>query len=149
MKRALGFLLATMAFSFPPLVFRQDVLNAEELVRPKMAMARAQLVSLIQLLVDPEAFHGRSVRVAGYYIRGEEESALYLTQEDAKYGIVRNAVWIDLGRGFLAEHDVAGLTRKHVMLEGAFSKDRHGHLGLYQGTIENVTEAIVLEARNQ
>jgi len=65
-------------------------------------------------------------------------TAIYLSKEDADYGITENGFWVTLNKKF-KQYD-----RKYVLIEGTFDKDDRGHFSAYQGTIENITRVVEL-----
>lgn len=94
--------------------------------------------SIVQVLAHRDRYHGKEVQVMGYLRVQFEGTAIYLSKEDADYGITRNGFWVTLGKGS-AKHD-----QKYVLIEGTFDKDEMGHLSLWQGTIKNVTRVVEL-----
>jgi hypothetical protein len=50
--------------------------------------------------------------------------------------IHRNGLWIDLPRGISSGKD---LTNQYVLIEGVFDGKQNGHMGLWSGTITDVT----------
>lgn len=98
-------------------------------------------VSLMQLIVDPEKYHGELVRVIGVSRIEFEGDSVWFTKEHYQHGIYRNSLWIE------PDYDALGSTReqleqfngKYVLMEGYFNQDNHGHLGMYSGAIEKIT----------
>lgn len=107
--------------------------------------ARGTVVSLIQLIADPTSFDGKRVTVTGYVVLESENTAVYLQETDARYGITRNAVWLEmpvpdeLGR--------AQFHGRYVRIDGTFSARRRGHLELFGGSIERIGRLDVVEPR--
>jgi hypothetical protein len=87
-------------------------------------------VSMIQLIATPERFHNKAVRVTGFCHDEEEDTAIYLSTEDANYLNGRNALWV-------AALGNSGFNRKFVITEGIFDKEFHGHMDAYSGAIRD------------
>ncbi len=94
--------------------------------------------SIVQILAHPDRYHGRTVLVQGYLRVEFEGTAIYLSKEDADYGMTCNAFSVVLSKKS-AKYD-----RKHVLLEGRFDKNCRGHYGMFQGTIDHITRVVEL-----
>ncbi|HEY7640446.1 MAG TPA: hypothetical protein VH814_12025 [Steroidobacteraceae bacterium] len=93
-------------------------------------------VSMIQLIATPEKYQGKRVRMMAFLRIEFEGNAIYLHKEDYEQAIYSNGLWIDLPKAI--SNDKA-LTDRYVLVEGVFDGTRHGHLGLWSGTITDVT----------
>ena len=99
-------------------------------------------VSMYQLIVMPERFDGKRVRVDGYLHLEFEGNGLYAHKEDYDRFLSKNGVWIDVqscgsGRS-------AGINDHYVVVEATFNSEELGHLGLWSGTLSNVTRCDIL-----
>jgi len=96
------------------------------------------LISLIQLIANPDKFHEKRVLVKGYVLLDFENRVLYLHEVDALNTITRNGVWLDLDSGspVLARRDQ--FHRRYALVEGTFNARGHGHFDLFAGEIRNV-----------
>ena len=98
-------------------------------------MAEILFVSLIHILQNPGEYDGKPVRVVGYAALRFEAQALYVSEQDARNAVTKNALWLAV--------DLTDAVRKlndhFVIVEGVFAKDELGHLRLYSGTIKQVT----------
>ncbi|MDR2625625.1 MAG: hypothetical protein LBC37_04770 [Zoogloeaceae bacterium] len=108
-------------------------------------------VSLIQLIANPEKYHGKNVLVSGFLHLEFEGHALYLHRDDALHHLSRNGIWVDWydweeGDGeeklrarneffdrFLLPHN-----DQYVVMEGIFNAKNTGHFGLWSGGIEQI-----------
>ena len=106
---------------------------------------RNMAVSLIQLIAGPGSFDGKRVVVTGYVMLETENTAVYLHESDAAYGIFRNALWLDVSLG--AESHRAQFHRRYVLIEGSFSARRRGHLDAFSGSLEDIGRFELVEAR--
>ena len=94
-------------------------------------------VSMIALIANPEAYHGKTIRVIGFLHLGFEHNAIYLHREDFDRSNGKNALWIDAPE----EADLKNwgeLSERHVLCEGTFNADNLGHMSLNSGAINAV-----------
>ena len=106
---------------------------------------RDATVSLIQLIANPASFDGKRVQLTGYVVLEVENTAVYLHESDAKYGITRNAVWLDVPLG--GDSRRVQFHQRYVLIEGTFSAERRGHRGLFGGALENIGRLELVEPR--
>jgi hypothetical protein len=97
-------------------------------------------VSMIQLLASPEHLDGRRIRVQGVFQHGDDERALYLGEDDARYFNLRNSVWLESTNGFQGNG-------AFVVVEGTFVAGDRGYGGLWPGEICEVSR--IERARNR
>jgi hypothetical protein len=98
-------------------------------------------VSLVRLIATPEAFDGKRVRVFGYVRVEHEGTAVYLHREDYKHGLAKNGLWLGMNDSAPAGSREAAVNNRYALIEGRFSAKEHGHLGLWSGSIKEVTRA--------
>ena len=90
------------------------------------------LTSLAQLIVAPEKFHGKRIRVIGYLHRKFEDHALYFSKDDADYTISSNGMWVSFAESpqlisrseahvSFKPEPIDYFDCKYVMLEGTFN----------------------------
>jgi hypothetical protein len=107
-------------------------------------------VSLIQLIADPAAYDGKLVRVEGYLHDKFEDSALYLSKEQADFLIGYNAVWVNyVDKNLSLQGGIKNPQRQYfdcrnVLLEGIFDKKGHGHRGMFSGELKAVNRVLEL-----
>jgi hypothetical protein len=94
-------------------------------------------VSMIQLIANPQQFDGEPIRVMAFLNLEFEGNALYLHREDFDKSLLSNAVWISL------DDQQIRMAKKfsggYVVVEGIFSAKDRGHLGIFSGSIQQVT----------
>lgn len=98
-------------------------------------------VSLIQLIENPEEYHGKLVRVIGVSRIEFESDGIWFTKEHYDQNVYMNSLWME------PDYDSLGVTRqqleqfngKYVLVEGVFNKNNHGHLGMYSGALEDIS----------
>jgi hypothetical protein len=92
-------------------------------------------VSMLSLLGNPSAYDGMLVRTWGYVHFEFEGDALYLHREDFEHQLP-NSLWISLRSGVPRD----GCQDSYASVKGRFQAGATGHLGMWQGAVENVTE---------
>jgi hypothetical protein len=105
--------------------------------RAAEAAEMAEDVSMVQLIATPEKFDGKFVRVFGFLNLAFEGDSLYLHREDVLQNLVRNGVWVD--RTEAMTRDEKKLNGHYVLIEAVFDAQSHGHMGLFGGTLRNIT----------
>jgi hypothetical protein len=93
-------------------------------------------VSLIELIANPEKWNGKIVQLIGYLNLEFEGNAVYLHREDYQKAINTNAIWVDLSSA--SDENIGRLSGNYVVIRGRFDATRHGHMGLYNGTIREI-----------
>ncbi len=98
-------------------------------------------VSIINLIGTPEKYHKKHVRVIGVTNIQFEGDSIYLSREHLLNGVTKNALWISLNYKSIGktEKELMENNGKFTLIEGIFQMDDNGHMGLFSGTIENIT----------
>ena len=91
--------------------------------------------SFIRVVARPELYDGKRVQLVGYMNLEFEGNALYPSEEAWLHGQTADALWIDV-EGMTAQPP---FPRGWVLIEATFNGERHGHFGLFAGTLEHVT----------
>lgn len=94
-------------------------------------------VPLVRLLVTPERYDGRRVRVEGYLTLHFEGTAVHLDRTAYEAGLSKNAIWLDRPQ-WLTHSDERRLTRNYAEIAGVFRASEHGHLGDFSGALTEV-----------
>ena len=101
------------------------------------------IVSIVELLANPDKYDGKRVLVEGFFRNAFEDTAIYLNRESAEYGISANAVWVDTSAMRTSDGKETKLRDglydgKYVAIEAYYDKSELGHLSAYQGELRNV-----------
>jgi len=100
--------------------------------------------SLIRLIATPEEFDGKMVFTYGFATIGFERNYLFLSREDAEYGLLTNAVLLDLPT--IAEtRRHAGLDGKYVLVEGRFDSSHRDGFFPANGGIRHISRLELVE----
>ena len=92
-------------------------------------------VSLLELVARPELFDGKRVRVTGYVHLEFEGNALYLSRHDLDHHQYANGVWVEFETGLASKL----CQDRYVIIEGRFSSEDRGHLGMWSGAIREIS----------
>jgi hypothetical protein len=103
---------------------------------PKVNGSRAEEVQLADLLTAPGNFRRTLVRVSGWSRVEFEGNALYPTREAWERRDGNGAVWLELG--WPVSPEIRALDGAHVVVEGRFVPDNHGHLAAFGGTLQEI-----------
>jgi len=85
-----------------------------------------------ELIARPRDFHGKRVRVLGYAHAEFESSGLYAHREDFEHAMLSNGLWLSAEVGDSVQD-------KYVLAEGTFNARMRGHLGMWSGSLVDVT----------
>lgn len=101
----------------------------------------AESVSLINLIGAPDKYNGKIVRVIGVTNIQFEGNSIYLNREHLINGVTKNALWLSLNCEAIgkSEDELSQNNGKYGLVEGVFKHRAHGHMGVFSGTIDNVT----------
>jgi hypothetical protein len=102
-------------------------------------MSEIEFVSLIRLIQVPEKYDGVRVRVVGFAAVEFEHQALYVSREDLRHAVTKNALWLDIP----VTEEAKKLDGKCLLVEATFDKESRGHLGMCSGTLARVSRAEV------
>jgi hypothetical protein len=103
-------------------------------------------VSLIQLIANPKDFDGKIVRLIGFVKLEFEGNAIYFHQDDYKFGISKNALWLDITEDIRKKQ--AHFDERYIILEGTFNAENTGHMGMFSGSIQKISRFQVWSDKN-
>ena len=112
--------------------------------RPASPDDAIELVSIIQLVANPDKYHLRYVGVMGVVELDENGSAIYLHQEDYERSTIWNAVAIEAAPSKYPDFD-----GRYASVRGCFRADQHGHLGSFVGSITKVDRMVPVPATSE
>lgn len=96
-------------------------------------------ISIIKLIATPEKYHGKQIQVIGYLNLKFEGDAIYLHKEDYSKGISNNGFWVNFSKETIEKKNLNGYNKKYVIIVGTFDMNDRGHMGMFGGTIKNIT----------
>lgn len=96
-------------------------------------------ISLIRLISTPEKYDGKQIQVIGYLNLEFEGNAIYLHKEDYSKGIFNNGFWVNFSKEITEKKNLNDYNQKYVIIVGTFDMNSRGHMGMFGGTIKNIT----------
>jgi hypothetical protein len=110
---------------------------------PSSDGAQPERVSIVQLLVTPQAFEGRHVRLQGFCHLKVEERTVYLSRDDARHVNTASAIWLVL------DTSPPEFDETFVIVEGVFTSRVRGHQDLWPASIEVTRLVRAFEHRDE
>lgn len=92
-------------------------------------------VSMISLISEPGRYDGMKVRVIGYMKLEFEGDRLCPSRESSEIFFGPSCLWID------RTASMPFRAAEYELIEGTFSAQEHGHMGIFGGTLKNITRA--------
>lgn len=96
-------------------------------------------ISMLRLIVTPEKYHNKTVQIIGYLNLEFEGNAIYFHQEDYEIGSSRNGMWVSFNDDVVKKKDLEKYNKKYVIIKGKFDMNSKGHMGMFGGTIKNIS----------
>jgi len=113
-------------------------------VLPVGAMnAQIPSTSIIELIANPKSFDGQKVRIQGVVNFEFESNAIYLSKEHWQHSVTSCGIWIDVTPKMAEQKKWAN--GKYFVIEGTFHADEKGHMGLWRGSISEITMLLLHE----
>jgi len=98
----------------------------------------AEDVSVIQLIANPQAYDGKTVRITGFLHLEFEGNVIYLHSEDFRYGLTKNGLWVEIPKD-MSKEQIKAVNDQYVICTAKFVARMHGHMGMNSGDLANVT----------
>ena len=92
-----------------------------EPTNPTIAGGELPLVSLIELIANPQKWDGKVVLIVGYLNLQFEGDAIYLHAEDYESGITKNGVWVNAP--FEMKTSWQSVNHRYVIGKGPFQRE--------------------------
>jgi hypothetical protein len=102
---------------------------------------------MIQLIANPQQYDGTPIRLIAFLNLEFEGNALYLHREDFEKSLPSNAIWISLTDQ--QAHTSRKFSKGYVLVEGIFSAKARGHMGMFSGSIQQITRIQSWERRRK
>lgn len=114
------------------------------LVIPATGAEPAVNVTMTELIVNPEKFEGKTVRVIGFLHLEFEGNVLYLHKEDFDHALLGNGIWVTLKE----DREKPTLSDHYVLLEGKFNSKDHGHMGMWKGALQDIKRSLIWSSQD-
>ncbi|SMP17594.1 hypothetical protein [Chryseobacterium profundimaris] len=96
-------------------------------------------ISMLRLIVTPEKYHNKTVQIIGYLNLEFEGNAIYFHKEDYDKRLSENAMWVNFSDDLVKKTDFKKYNKKYVIIVGKFDMNSKGHMGMFGGTIKNIS----------
>ena len=93
------------------------------------------MVSMVDLIANPQLFDGQKVLIEGYVHIEFEGRGIYLHKDDFIYGITRNALWLTAAGSV----PTTKCQDAYARVSGTFRAGIGGHFDMFMGTLDQVT----------
>lgn len=107
-------------------------------VWPVGSASSPPVVSMLQLIANPEKYNGKPVSLIGFMHVGFESDIVYLNYEDYRHGILENGLWFERTTE-ITKNEL--LDMNYVMLSGTFVARPISYSRFSAGGVTNVTRA--------
>lgn len=89
------------------------------------------------LLKNPEKYNGKVVNITGFATIEFEGNALYLDSKSQKAASYENGVWLEIAK---TPFELKTYNGSKVLVKGMFKLSNKGHMGLWRGSLEQVSK---------
>ncbi|MDX6709093.1 MAG: hypothetical protein QOH96_109 [Blastocatellia bacterium] len=96
-----------------------------------------EVASMLRVLVNPKKFHGKRVQLIGFVHFEFEGDAIYLSREDSQYALDQNGIWLSIPKESRDKYQE--INDSYAFVDGTFNAEHRGHMGVFSGSIENIT----------
>ena len=107
-----------------------------------------KLVSMINLISNPERYHKKEIMIKGYYTVQFEEHAIYFSEDGYKIGSSSNAILLDISKEFLKTQNIEPPYRGYVVVKGFFYNENYHGNDSFAGVLKNISSIDKIEMRN-
>lgn len=94
-------------------------------------------VGMVALLANPDQLDGKLIRTHGFVFIQPDSDAIYLHEEDYRYGLTKNAFALDLSEA--QRKQFKKLSLQYVLIEGTVHSKSPDAAYSYSGTIVDIT----------
>ena len=95
-------------------------------------------VSIVNLIATPEKYDGKKIQIIGYLHLEFEGDGIYLHKDDFTNAITANGQWVNFSEKLIKKKNIKDYSDNYVIILGTFNKDSKGHMGLFNGTMDDI-----------
>lgn len=137
MKNTNLILLAFIVFTIS--TYSQTTPRNEKIVEEKTIPFNEFNIPLIRLIANPEKYQGKTIQIRGYLNLEFEGNAIYFHEEDYVRSLTENSLWVEFSKDITEKKNINDYSKKYVIIVGTFEMNSRGHMGIFGGTIKNIT----------
>ncbi|MDB6079448.1 MAG: hypothetical protein JWO82_3195 [Akkermansiaceae bacterium] len=97
----------------------------------------AREVTFAELLLDPQVYHGKRVRLTGYY-HGEFEGSCFREKAEGA-GDWKRTIWLGGASVHANPDQIDEVNDDYIIVEGTYSFEDKGHMGMFAGSLCDCT----------
>ncbi len=101
--------------------------------------------SISDIVSTPNLYHNKTIELDGYFYHGLE----YTSIAEEKYSDPSKSIWISFnfrddllnnqGGALFKKNRLEKSSGKKIRIKGVFTRDKKGHLGIYAGSLTDIT----------
>lgn len=99
---------------------------------------------MISLIANADKYNGKRVIVNGFVHIEFEGNMIYLSENDFKNDLTKNALWIDITREQMKSPMIPQCQNKYGFIKGIFDMNNKGHYNMNSGAITKIIKAAPL-----
>ena len=102
-------------------------------------------VSIKELIKTPDLFNGKKIRVDGFFFYGLEQSSISSNRKPE----IGKSIWVKFdffkslsnknNENLLKDDKLFDYSKNKIVIKGIYSTKFNGHLGLYKGSIKEIS----------
>lgn len=144
MKRTSIILFLIITFSG----FCQTKPRSEKIIEEKAIPSYEFNIPLVRLIANPEKYQGKTIQIKGYLKLEFEGNAIYFHEEDYVRSLTENSLWVEFSKELSDKKNVNDYSKKYVIIVGTFEMNSRGHMGIFGGTMKNITRLDYWDFKN-
>ncbi|HYQ02553.1 MAG TPA: hypothetical protein VER96_27965 [Polyangiaceae bacterium] len=90
--------------------------------------------SVLSLIANSGEFAGKRVQILGYVVSQMEVWGIFDSEADCRKGGFKRGIWLET-----YDTPYAQVNEAYAVVEGTYDATSCGHLGMWSGTIRNIT----------
>ncbi len=95
-------------------------------------------VSIVQLIVNPQDYENKKIRIKGYLSFKHEGNAVYLHKDDYENVISENAIYLYIKEKDFIENSINKPYEGYMSIVGVFTNKDKGHKSLFVGAMKEI-----------
>lgn len=95
-------------------------------------------VSIVQLIVNPQDYENKKIRIKGYLSYKHEGNAVYLHKDDYENVITENAIYLYIKEKDFIENFIDKPYEGYMSIVGIFTNKDKGHKSLFVGAMKEI-----------
>lgn len=123
-----------MRYFFSAIVFLVFMFGCKSFIKTE----EIQNISLVELIANPNKYHKKKIKVAGYFSNEHDGRAIYISKNDFITGIYKNGIYLYYGNLPMQKFEIEPPYQGYVTIIGVYNKDMKGSYNFYSGGFEEV-----------